>query len=867
MQEDDLDRELRVHLEIEAEEQRDRGLSDDEAQHAARRALGSRLKIVEEVYEMSSRAALDALARDARYGLRMLRKHPGFTIVAALTLALGVGANTAMFSVVEAVLLRPLPYPHAEQLVMVWENVTLPAYTNSQNTPAPGNFNDWRQQSTAFTGMAAISFRAWNLTGVSEPARIDGEAVSANLFAILGVDAAFGRTFSDDEDRAGGPAVAVLGYGLWAEHFGADPSILGRTIHLDDVPYQVIGVMPQGFAFPDADDRLWVPIALTPTQLENHGSHFLRVVARRKPGVTLAQAQSELDGIAAKLSREYPRSNTGVGARVMSLREQTVGQVQTPLLMLLGLVGLVLLMVCANVGNLLLARSLARERELAVRAALGAGRGRLLRQLLTESTLLALLGGALALAFASWGVIGLRLLAPRSLPQATGLSINVIVGLFNFGIALAAGLICGIAPAWQTGRADLNDSLKGDARSSFRPSSTRARNVLVVAETALGVVVLVGAGLLLRSFWRLEQVPLGFHADRALTFRVVPPPGRFDTPQKRTTFYRQLGERLAAAPGVQSAAGISFLPLTVSGRSSGVNIEGDPPPTPGEVKFVDFRSVTPGYFATLGISLLQGRDLSWSDTPDARPAIVISQATARAFWPGRDPLGRRLKLGPADDQSVPWLTVVGVVGNVRQLDLVREPRPAIYLAASQDAGTGDIIRDWVVRASADPATVAPTVRAAVSATDPTLPIARVQTLDRIRSAATAREEFTLLLVGLFGALALVVAVTGLYGVTAFAVAQRTRELGIRIALGATRLDVIRLVLALGGRLIIAGIAIGMATSLGLSQLMRSMLFGISARDPLTFVGVAALLAALSLVACYVPARRAMRVDPVIALRT
>jgi len=538
MQEDDLDRELRVHLEIEAEEQRDRGLSDDEAQHAARRALGSRLKIVEEVYEMSSRAALDALARDARYGLRMLRKHPGFTIVAALTLALGVGANTAMFSVVEAVLLRPLPYPHAEQLVMVWENVTLPAYTNSQNTPAPGNFNDWRRQSTAFTGMAAISFRAWNLTGVSEPARIDGEAVSANLFAILGVDAAFGRTFSDDEDRAGGPAVAVLGYGLWAEHFGADPSILGRTIHLDDVPYQVIGVMPQGFAFPDADDRLWVPIALTPTQLENHGSHFLRVVARRKPGVTLAQAQSELDGIAAKLSREYPRSNTGVGARVMSLREQTVGQVQTPLLMLLGLVGLVLLMVCANVGNLLLARSLARERELAVRAALGAGRGRLLRQLLTESTLLALLGGALALAFASWGVIGLRLLAPRSLPQATGLSINVIVGLFNFGIALAAGLICGIAPAWQTGRADLNDSLKGDARGSFRPSSTRARNVLVVAETALGVVVLVGAGLLLRSFWRLEQVPLGFHADRALTFRVVPPPGRFDTPQKRTTFYR-----------------------------------------------------------------------------------------------------------------------------------------------------------------------------------------------------------------------------------------------------------------------------------------------------------------------------------------
>jgi putative ABC transport system permease protein len=864
VKDDDLDRELRTHLELEAEEQREAGLSAAAARNAARRALGNEMLIKEEVRALSPLAALDDLLQDLRYGLRMLRKHPGFTLVSALTLALGIGANTAMFSVVQAVLLRPLPYPDADRLVMVWENVNLPAYRNDQNTPSPGNFNDWRRQSTAFSGMAAISWRAWNLTGAGDPLRLQGEAVSANFFNLIGVEPALGRGFTEEEDQSDGPRVAILGYGLWTDRFGRDPAIVGRKILLDDTPYQIVGVMPSGFAFPDPDDRLWVPIALTPPQLANHGSHFLRVVARLKPEATIARAQAELDGIAAGLTKQFPSSNTGVGARVMSLREQTVGELETSLLLLVGLVGFVLLMVCANIGSLLLARASAREREFALRAALGAGRGRVFRQLLTESLLLALLGGAAGLVLAAWGITGLRWLAPASLPQAAGLSIDAAIGLFNFSVACVAGIVCGLAPAWHADRRDLHDAIKAEGRASSHGAGTRVRSLLVVVETALGVVVLVGAGLLLRSFWQLQQIAVGFEAERVLTFRVALPAARYGTLQKRTAFYRQLTDRLANGSGAQPA-GISFLPLSFAGRSSGVNIEGDPPPTPGQVKFVDLRSVTPGYFSAMRIPFIQGRDVAWSDASDAPPVIVVSESAARSFWPTGDPLGHRLKLGPANDASIPWLTVIGVVANVQQLDLVRRPRPAIYLAGTQDPA-GDAVRDWVVRTAGDPAAFAAVVRSAVWAIDGTLPVTRVQSMNRVRSAATARQQFTLLLVALFAALALVLAAVGLYGLVSYTVAQRTRELGIRVALGAKPADVMRLVLGLGGRLVLGGLALGTAAALALSQLMSTMLFGIGARDPLTFVAVALLLAAVSMSACYIPARRAMRVDPAVTLR-
>src|SRR5262245_40840691 len=632
----------------------------------------------------------------------MLRRHAGFTAVAALTLALGIGANTAMFSVVEAALLRPLPYPAADRLMMLWEDVNIPAYKNDQNTPAPGNFNDWRRRSQSYSGVAAIGFRAWNLTGSGDPIRIAGEAVSSQFFEVLGVPPALGRAFTTDDDVPGSERVAILGHSLWNDRFGGDPSAVGRTLMLDDRSYAIVGVMPRGFAFPDPDDQLWVPIALTPEQLANHGSHFLRVVARLAPGVTAAHAQAELDAIAAQLTKEFPLSNAGVGARVMSLRDVVVGDVRRPLLVLAGMVGFVLLMVCANIGNLLLARASAREREFAVRAALGAGRGRVVRQLLTESLLLAAIGGAAGLALASWSLAALRWLAPASLPHAETISINGVVAAFNVGIACVAGLVCGVAPAWAAGRSDLHAAIKAEARAASHRAGTRARNLLVVAETALGVIVLVGSGLLLRSFWELQHVAIGFESDRLLTFRVVAPQARYDTIQKRSIFLRTLAGRLNASPTVQSAAGITFLPLTLSGGTTGVNIEGDPPPTPGEVKFVDFRSVTPGYFSTMRIPLLAGRDVAWSDTPEHPNVIIVSQAAAQAFWPTRDPIGRRLKTGRASDPAIPWLTVIGVVGNVRQLDLTRQPRPAIYFAGTQDAGTGDVVRDWVVRAHEEP---------------------------------------------------------------------------------------------------------------------------------------------------------------------
>jgi putative ABC transport system permease protein len=863
---DDLDRELRTHLELEAEEQREAGLSADDARYAALRALGNRARVREDVRALSPLAVVHDLAQDLRYGLRMLVKHPGFTIVAALTLALGIGANTAMFSVVDAVLLRPLPYAEADRLAMVWENVNLPAYKNSRNTPSPGNFNDWRKQNTVFADMAAIAGGSWSLTGNGEPARVNGAAVSATLFPLLQVHAALGRIFTADDDRPGNNRVAVLGHGLWAERFGADPGILGRTIHLDEQPHTVIGVMPRGFSFPDADDKLWVPIALTPQQLANHDSHLLRVVARLKPRVTLAQAQANLNGIAARLTEQFPLSNTGVGVAAVSLQEQTVGDIRAALLVMLGVVGFLLLMVCANIGNLLLARASARGREFAVRTALGAGRGRLVRQLLTESALLAVVGGVLGLTLASWGITALRALAPASLPRVNTVSLNASVAAFNFGVALLAGLICGVVPALQAGRRDLHETLKADARGSSARSSARARNGLIVVETALGVIVLVGAGLLLRSFLELGRIPLGFAPERVLTFRVALSPARYTTLPRKTAFYQQVAEKLQAQPGVQSAAGISFLPLTMAGRSTGVTVEGDPPPLPGRARITDFRSVTPGYFSTMGIPLLQGRDVAWSDTPEAQPVVVISETMARTYWPNQDAIGKRITLGRLDTQP-PWITVVGLVGNVQQIDLIKQPRPAMYFPASQDQRTGDVVRDWAVKTSGDAAALASSVPALVWTVDPALPVTRVQTMQQVRGTATAQERFNVLIVALFAAVALILAAVGLYGVTAYSVAQRTRELGIRLALGARPGDVMRLVLGDGTRLVLVGVALGTIAALGLTRMMATLLFGVGARDPITFAAVGLLLAAVSLVACYIPARRAMRVDPVVALRS
>lgn len=863
-QDDDLDRELRTHLELEAEEQRDAGLSPADARDAARRAFGNETRIREEVRALSPMAAVDDLAQDLRYGVRLLRRHPGFTMVAALTLALGVGAATTVFSVVEAVLLRPLPYADADRLAMVWENVNLPAYKNAQNTPAPGNFSDWREHNSTFVDMAAVRGSAWSLIGSGDPIRIDGAMVSASVFRLLQVQPVLGRGFTAEEDRLSPSRVVLLGHGLWADRFGANPSIVGQTIQLNDEPYTVVGVMPKGFQFPDPEDQLWTPLGLTSQQLANHGSHFLRVLGRLKPGVTIAQAQADLDAVAARLTKQYPASNTGVGVTVLSLPEQTVGDVRRPLLIVLGIVGFLLVMVCTNIGNLLLARASARGREFAVRAALGAGRTRLLRQLLAEGVLLAAIGGVLGLVLAAWGVSALRWLAPADLPRVNEIAVNGSVAAFNSLVALVAGLICGVTPALRS-RSDLNEALKDETRASATGSALRARHLLVIVQTALGVVVLVGAGLLLRSFVTLMHVPVGFKSEGVLTFRIALPAARYRTEQQRTAFYKQIAERLSVLPGVSSAAAISFLPLTMSGRTTGVSIEGEPPPAPGQIRMIDFRSVSPGYFGAMSIPMLSGRDVAWSDTPTTQPAIVMSETAARMFWPNQNALGKRLTLG-APGATARWLTVVGIAADVRQLDLTRVPRPAMYFPASQDQGTGDTLRDWVVRTSSDPSALVPAARHAVWGVDATLPITRAQTMAQVRTAATASQQFTVLLVGLFAVLALVLAAIGLYGVTAYSVAQRTRELGIRVTLGARRGELLRLVLAQGARLAIGGLVAGTLASLALTQLMSTLLFGVSPRDPITFAGVALLLLVVSLAASFGPAHRAASVDPVVALR-
>jgi putative ABC transport system permease protein len=865
MTNDDLDRELRTHLELDAEERREAGLSAEEAAYAARRALGSVALIKEDVRALSPRTLVDDFAQDLRYGGRILRKHPGFAIVTALTLALGVGATTAIFSVVDGVLLRPLPYADADRLAMLWENVNLPAYKNSQNTPSPGNFRDWRQQNSTFIDLAAIRNSAWSVTDGGEPTRVSGEMVSASLFRLLQVDPAIGREFTAEEDRSDSARVVLLGHALWVDRFGSNPSVVGQTIRLNDEPYTVVGVMPRGFHFPDPDDQLWVPLGLTPAQLANHGSHFLRVLGRLKPGTALAQAQADLDAIAQHLTRQYPDSNTGTGVAIVSLPEQTVGDVRRPLLVILGVVGLLLLMVCANIGNLLLARASAREREFAVRMALGASRLRVARQLVAESLLLASIGGALGLALASWGVTALQMLAPASLSRVDTIAINGSVATFGIAVTLLAGFLCGMMPALQSERPDLHAALSDETRASASGVRLRARNVLVIAETALGVVVLVCAGLLLRSFVRLTEVPVGFKSEGVLTFGVVLPNARYRTEQQRTAFYQQLAERLQTVPGARSAAAISFLPLTLSGRTTGVSVEGEPPPAPGQVRFVDFRSVSPKYFTAMSIPLVAGRDVAWSDTGTTQPSIVISETMARTFWPNQNAIGKRIKLG-RPDENVPWVAVVGIVGDVRQLDLARAPRPAMYLPPSQDLGTGDTLRDWIVRASGDPVSLASAVRRAVWAIDPALPITRMQTLAQVRSAATASQRFNLLLVGLFAGLGLLLAAIGLYGVTAYTVTQRTRELGIRIALGAQRGELLRLVLARGVQLTTIGLGVGTVAAFALTSLMSTLLFGVGAHDPITFASVSMLFTVVSLVASFIPAHRAMHVDPMIALR-
>ena len=862
----ELEAEISSHLQLAIDENLQRGLSPSEARRQAFIHFGGLQQAKEHHRDARSLPFLDTLFQDLRFAFRALRKSPGFTAVAVLTLALGIGANASIFSVVYAVLLKALPYPQPNRLVMVYENVNLPTYQNSRNEVTPGNFSDWTKQNTVFENMAAYRNRSFNLTDAGEPLRIEGELVSANFFTTLQIQPVLGRAFAPEEDRPGASHVLVMSDGLWKSHFGSDPQILGKNLLLDGESYEVIGVMPPGFHFPDLDDQLWAPLGLSPTDWDNRGSHFFDVFARLKPGMTLEQAQAQMSLIAAHLTTLYPQSNTGQTVNLVPLREDVVGAVRPTLFVLWGSVGLVLLIVCANVANLLLARASARHREMAVRLALGAGRLRLFRQLLTESTVLALCGCTLGLLLARWGVSALKLLAAERLPRTDEFTLNAPVLIFSAGIAIFAGLLAGLAPALQAGQGNVHDTLKAGTRAATAGSRSRIRNLLVIAETALGVVVVIGAGLLLRSFLRIEQAPLGFQPQGVLTFRAIPRGQKYSSLLQRAAFYRQAIERIGVLPGVNSAAAVTFIPLTFVRGSKGLTIEGRPLIAPGQIPMAGYDVITPGYFATMRTPLREGRDFSWSDTPETQLVILINESMARTYWPHEDPLGKRIRQGGPNDHQVPWLTIAGVVGDMREFDPLTAPRPTMYFPMTQFPESGGILRDWVVRTAGDPLTLASSVRSAIWSVDKDLAVTRVRTMEGVRSLSIASQRLNLLLFALFATLALVLATVGTYGVMAYSVAQRTREIGIRMALGARRTDVLRIVLAQGFRLAALGLLVGIAAALTLTRLMSSMIYGISSTDAATFITVALLLAFAALAACYIPARRAMRVDPIVALR-
>jgi putative ABC transport system permease protein len=812
--------------------------------------------------ETSNSNVLADLLQDLRYAARILWKNPGFTAVAVIALALGIGANTAIFSVVNTVLLRPLPYKIPEQLVLVWEDATKHGYP--RDTPAVANYIDWRDQNSVFTGMAAIADTNFNLTRAGDPESLKGREVSATLFPLLGVEPQVGRVFAAAEDQPGSDRVVVLSHRLWQRRFGGDPTIVGRVLTLNDEGYTVVGVMPARFQFPANDDDLWVPIAFTQQEAANRNRHYLQVMARMKPGVTLEQAQSEMTTIGARLQQQYPESNTDLGVAVTSLQEHLVGDIKPALLVLLGAVGLVLLIACANVANLLLARAAIRQKEIALRVALGARRWRLMRQFLTESVLLAALGGIAGLGIAFAGLLLLKASIPQTISQAQEITLDLNVLVFTLGVSLLTGLIFGLAPAIQATRFNQSETLKEGGRDSVTGrGGKRLRGLLVTAEVAVSLVLLIGAGLLINSFLRLRNIDPGFQASNLLTMKIELPQPKYEEFEKRTAFYTALVQRVQSLAGVRSAAVTTNLPLYRQGNSISVRIEGQPQPAPGQELIVVTRIISPGYFDTMGIPLLSGRQLTDQDTENTPNAVVISETMANRVWPGENAVGKRLAVGRVRSDA-DWIQVAGVVKDVRQFELNAAPRPQMYLSYRQAGFFA--AEDLVVRTEVEPASLAATVRNAVWEIDKDQPVSNIRTMEEILAESIARQRFTMLLLGVFAGVALLLAAVGIYGVMSYSVAQQTHEIGIRMALGASAGAVLKMAVGYGLKLVIAGVVIGLIAAFALTRLMATLLFGVTPTDPATFAVISLLLVVVAGVASYVPARRATKVDPLVALR-
>jgi predicted permease len=808
---------------------------------------------------------MGVLIQDLRFAFRQMGKRPGFTAVVVMTMALGVGANAAIFSVLDAVLLRPLPYSHPEQLIKIWTRFAGIGMPNDQNWVSAPELRDFQQLNSSFVDLAAIASTSVNLGVKGSPQRVVGAAVSPSLFGMLGAQPLIGRTFLPEEAQSGRDHEVVLSYGIWRRVFGGDPHVVGRTIDIDGVATSVVGVMPAGFSYPD-ETEMWGPLSFSPDDLSENsrGGHGLEVLGRIKPGLTVAQVQSDMDRVGKTMieqHRSYPYEKFGFGIILHPLLEETVGDVKTFLVVLMAAVGLVLLIACANIANLLLARSAERQQEMETRMALGASGWRLGQQMLTESVVLAFAGGLVGLLVTPFALRGLVAIAAKSLPRAVHTGIDAKVLGLTMVVSLATGILFGLAPALQSARKKRFDGLKsGRSTESSRPKRLRA--ALVICETALSLLLVVGAGLLLRSFSRILQVDPGFRPEGVLTLRVSLPDATYSKPEQARGFYRELIDRVQRLPGVQAVGAVSALPLSGQGGSGTTTIDTQSVPREDTTPEADQRVATPGYFKAMGISLVRGRFFAESDTDGTPLVAIVDESLAQTFWPNQDPIGKRLHRGGLGSKA-PWVTVVGVVRHVRNRTLEARSRVEVYWPENQ-ISSGSL--SLAVQASGNPMNLVPTIQREVGAMDPDLPVYRVRTMTEVMGESLERRRLALILLAGFAGLALLLAAVGIYGVTSYSVAQRHMEIGLRMALGANRGQVMRMMIRRGMATIAVGLCVGLILALSLTRLMGGMLFAVRAYDPLAIGGAAMVLTAAAFLAILIPAQRATKVDPMVALR-
>jgi putative ABC transport system permease protein len=858
--------ELAAHLAQIYDEAREDGTSDADAAAAAMRVLeasellrgtiDARRPRVEEGSWMSTLN----ISRDLRHALRMIRRAPGFSAIAIATFAIGIGVNTAVFTVVNGVLLRPLQYPDADRITMLWvDNRRQGIREDLASYPT---YLDWKTQSTSYDHIAAYTQAAFSLTGSGEPERLIGAQVTASFFDVMAIPAAMGRVFTVEHETPGEDAVVILSHGLWQRRFGGAADVLGRTMTLNGRAREVIGVMPPVLRWPDRAE-LWTPLAPPNDLRDARGSFWLPVIGRLKPNVPLEQAQTEMKAIADRLEAAYPETK-GYGINVVRMQQQLIGNIERPLLVLLASVGFVLLIACANLANLMLGRTAARRKELAIRTALGAGRGMLIRQVIIEAFVLAVIGGIAGVLLAYWATGFFVALGGTSIPRHDAIGIDARVLVFAMMVAGLSALLAGVLPALQASRKKIVDHLREGAREGAGGASHRTRNVLVAAEVALSLMLLTGAGLLMRTLWTMQQAPRGFTSERVAMMTVSPPAVTYATPADLRAFFTRLLDRLRALPGVEAAAAGTGVLQPLVTNSAAYEIEGQPAPPPDELIEYPIEVVSPEYFETVGMVIARGRGFTAADDERAPRVIVINETFARQAWPGADPIGRRIRPAGASPDT-PWLSVVGVIRDAHRSEVTRAIRPELYLSTLQSTRWRTLT--LFIRTAGDPDAIASAVRGELHGIDPQMPLFRVTTLEREIGATLSQPRFQAVLLGMFAVIALLLATVGIYGVTSHAVGQRTQEVGIRMAMGAGRRDVLRLILVQHLRPALIGLTIGIAGAVALSRFVRSLLFGVTPTDPATFSLVSMILLVVAATACWIPARRATRVDPVVALRS